>query len=67
MTVFTKLSDFPDFPKNSDFAPFFRQNSRSGNILDACKFNDIASIYHLPQNQGFISFSFKDMTNFGSS
>ena len=46
MTVFTKVPDFPDFsdfPKNSDFGPFLSQNSRSGNILDAFKRNDIAS------------------------
>jgi len=43
---FTKVPDFPDFsdfPKNSDFGPFLSQNSRSGNILDAFKRNDIAS------------------------
>ena len=40
MTVFTKV---PDFPKNSDFRPFLRQNSRSENIFDAFKPNDIAS------------------------
>ena len=46
ITVFTKVPDFPDFsdfPKNSDFGPFLSQNSRSGNILDAFKRNDIAS------------------------
>ena len=46
ITVFTKVPDFPDFsdfPKNSDFGPFLTQNSRSGNILDAFKLNDIAS------------------------
>ena len=45
-TIFTKVPDFPDFsdfPKNSDFGPFLSQNSRSGNILDALKRNDIAS------------------------
>ena len=46
ITVFTKVSDFPDFsdfPKNSDFGPLLTQNSRSGNMLDAFKLNDIAS------------------------
>ena len=43
ITVFTKVPDFSDFPKNSDFGPFLTQNSRSGNILDAFKRNDIAS------------------------
>ena len=46
ITVLTKVPDFPDFsdfPKNSDFGPFLSQNSRSGNILDAFKRNDIAS------------------------
>ena len=46
ITVFTKVPDFPDFsdfPKNSDFGPFLSRNSRSGNILDAFKRNDIAS------------------------
>ena len=35
--------DFSDFTKNSDFGPFLTPNSRSGNILDAFKLNDIAS------------------------
>ena len=46
ITVFTKVPDFPDFsdfPKISDFETFLTQNSRSGNILDAFKRNDIAS------------------------
>ena len=41
-----KVSDFPDisdFPKTSDFGPFLSQHSRSGNIFDAFKLNDIAS------------------------
>ena len=43
MTVFTKILDFSDFPGNFDFGPFLSQNSRSGNILDDFKLNDIGS------------------------
>ena len=54
MTVFAKSPDFPDFsdfPKNSDFGPFVTQNSRSGNILDALKLNDILLV--LPYDLSF--------------
>jgi len=39
----TVLPKVPEFPPNSDFGPFLSQNSRSGNILDVFKLNDIAS------------------------
>ena len=44
LTDFSKVPDFPDFPKNSDLGPFLGQNSRSGNILHAFKHNDIAIV-----------------------
>ena len=46
ITVFEKIADFPDFsdfPENSDFGPFLSQISRSGNIFNVSKLNDIAS------------------------
>ena len=46
ITVFEKIVDFPDFsdfPENSDFGPFLSQISRSGNIFNVFKLNDIAS------------------------
>ena len=42
-TIFTKFPDFSDFPENSDFGPFLSQISRSGNIFNVSKLNDIAS------------------------
>ena len=67
MTVFTKV---PNFPKNSDFRPFLSQTSRSENIFDALKPNDIASatLYlSYPTKVRSLSTSFSTMTNFGSS
>ena len=72
ITVFEKIADFPDFsdfPENSDFGPYLSQISRSGNIFNVSKLNDIASAtaYHLLQILRLYQFFSRDMTNFASS